>query len=591
MAPPRSEACVHELIEQRALVTPAATAVFSRDERVTFMELNRRANRLAHRLVARGVGPEVPVGIDCKPSPRAVVAALAVLKAGGAYVALSRDDPPARRDRLLERGGIRHVVCDGPLPSSTASVDCLMVDDAGDDRGAAELGNLTRRVGPDNAAFVRFTSGSTGEPKAVVNTHRGLAGRLLHGPLPDIIPSDRCAVRGSYGSRLFYPLALGAPIVLLDRDEARDPAQLARAIACHQVTSVYLVPTLLRRLLQLPEHLLDDLQCLRAVAVGGDVLGPAVIARFFEALPQTSLIGLYGSTEIGTTAAVRRFDPSHSAGWRELGDPVAHTAMYILDQRLSPAPEGVVGEICVASPYLARGYLGDTELTARRFIRDASFVNGGRVYRTGDLGRSRNGRIEFLGRADDQVKLRGFRVELGDVEAALLTHSSVVGAAAATISIDGEDELVGYVVCAGPDRPAPSDLRDHARRALPTFMVPRFFVLVDELPVTAAGKIDRKALPPVDLLCTADCDSRRENRAATLEQRVASIWCRLFKIECVLADDSFMALGGDSLMAMRMIAALQEELGIDVPIAAIFESTPATLSALLASPAHAAPVV
>lgn len=561
--------CIHVLFERRVRAAlPHQVAVTDRRRQLTYHELNAAANTIADALRAAGVGPETVVGICVPPSADAVAAVLAILKAGGAYLSLPVSQPVARLHGIAVAAGVRHVVATeatAPLfarePFRTVRVDACPAADADD----AEL-----PLHLDNAALVRYTSGSTGRPKGVVNTHRSIVGRLLAGPLPDITAGDVCAVSTSlgFGSRLFYPLALGARVVVLHDDEMRDAARLVRTLAAEQVSSIYLVPSLLRQVLDCGSRALSAL-ALRAVAAGGEALTPDIIDRFRERLPHATLLQLYGSSELGTTATLR--EVVASADWRRLGDCVVGTTVHVLGDDLSPLPANTIGEICVSSPHLARGYLRQPGLTAERFVPDPfASTPGGRLYRTGDLARRGPvGEVGYHGRADDQVKIRGHRVELAEVEVALLGHPDVREAAVTTFTLHEQVQLAAYVVA---ERTAPGvgALRNYLAPRLPWFMLPARLAFVDEIPRTPSGKVDRRALPPVALTRTHLRTAYAAPRDAA-EANMCEIWGRLLEAEDVGVEDNFFELGGDSLIAMRIAAQLGDT-GADVSATDILEA-------------------
>jgi amino acid adenylation domain-containing protein len=581
-----AEHCAHVLFEHQAERTPDALAAVYDGQALTYGELNRRVNQLAHHLRRNGVGPEVPVGVLMEPSLEIIIAVMGILKAGGAYVALDPHHPEFRLHEMIQAARPACIVTIASLQGRAAGVDVKFVCM---DQGAAQIAaesqaNPQSGVTLDHMAFVRFTSGSTGTPKGVVNIHRSVTSRLASTPLPDILANDVCALntRFGLGSRLFFPLALGASLVVLNEAEVKDARRLVESLERNRVTSILLVPSHLRQVLDLDPNLTNRLRGLRAVTAAGEPVTEGLIARFRDALPQAHLINIYGSNEIGGTAALRTMTEGPIVP-RSIGWPVVHTRIYLLDAGMNPVPAGVIGEIHVASGHLARGYLHRPDLTAMRFIPDPfSGLPGGRMYRTGDLGRLLpNGEIEFLGRADRQVKVRGSRVELEEVEARLLDHPLIHQAAVTAHVVDSDHRLVAYVVGKAGVRPRVSQLRSYARQYMPDFMVPAAFVVLDRMPLTRNGKVDLQALPALDR-SRPEMDNDYEEPRNPVEVAIAEIWSSLLGVERVGVHDNFLELGGDSLLAARAVSRIRERLGVEVPLDVMLDATIGGISAIAA---------
>jgi amino acid adenylation domain-containing protein len=570
------EGCIHELFERQAGRTPDRVALISGDERVTFAELNLRANQIARCLVDRGVGRETLVGLCVSRSVEAIVALIGILKAGGAHVYLDPGYPSRRLREMAQDSGLKLVVTTVALRKSVFSdtTGFGFLDPASAEVSRQSAANMASCVDLDDAAYVIYTSGSTGKPKGAVQIHRSMTSRLISAPLPDIQPTDVCCLNSSLAfgisaSRLFFPLVLGASVVVIEDDAVKDVRRFVKALESNRVTSVFMVPALLRQVLHIQEAAGCRLQSLRAVTVSGGALTPDLVDRFRGKLPQAQLINIYGSTEIGTTATLGLIDSSTPSERVSIGRPVANTKVYILDANSNPVPDGVAGEICVAARHLAREYLNEPDLTAERFVTDP-FGRGTseRICKTGDLGRYLpNGEIEFLGRADHQVKIRGYRIELGEIEAILLSHHAVTDAVVAVQGSEEEKRLVAYVV--GSDS-APLNavkIRKFLGDRLPAYMIPSTFVTLPELPRTDAGKIDRRALPKPPQ------ETKDHLPETQVERTLAGLWSELLKVDEVSVHDNFIELGGDSLAATQLVASIHGRFGANIPARLVFDAT------------------
>ncbi|AVT35245.1 amino acid adenylation domain-containing protein [Plantactinospora sp. BB1] len=571
--PPSTVTAVHQRIAALAAAEPDRIAVVGAELRLRYRELDRRANALAHRLRERGVGPDVPVGVCLERSVDLVLTLLAVHRAGGAYLPLDPDLPRQRLDYLLDDAGAATVVArpDHPL-AATAAALVLPYGWAATapEADAPPAGEVTG----DHLGYVIYTSGTTGQPKGVASTHRGMVNRLewMAAEYP-LTGADRILQKtpASFDVSVwefFWPLMAGAGIVVARPGGHRDPGYLAELIVDERVTVVHFVPSMLRAFLDHP----DAARCtgLRHVVCSGEALAPDLVARFYEVLPGSRLHNLYGPTEASIDVTAWACRPEDSAGTVPIGRPIANTRTYVLDPWLNPVPVGVPGELYLAGIGLARGYLNRPALTAERFVPDPFGTEpGGRLYRTGDRARYRpDGAIEYLDRMDRQVKIRGLRVEPGEIEAALHTHPSIARAAVvARTEPAAPARLVGYVVAAGLP-PSVADLRGHLLDRLPEHMVPATFVFLESLPLTRSGKVDRAALPEPD-------DTRPEigefvAPAGPVEEALARIWSDLLRLDRVGAGDSFFALGGDSIRSIQMLSRAREEAGLDLSLRQVF---------------------
>ncbi|MFL5540477.1 MAG: amino acid adenylation domain-containing protein, partial [Longimicrobiaceae bacterium] len=571
------EACVHELFEAQVGRTPGAAAVVFEGETLSYAELNARANRLAHHLRALGVGPDARVGICVERSVEMVVGLLAILKAGGAYVPLDAGYPADRLRAMVEDGVPAVLLTHPPLAATAAALaagpELPVVDVAG---GAAWAhlpetnpgrGGLT----PRSLGYVLFTSGSTGRPKGVMLEHGSLVNRLRwmqdrYGMTPDeaLLQKTPFSFDVSF-CEFFWPLMVGARLVVARPGGHREPAYLADLIRREGITHAHFVPSMLQLFLEHP----DAAKCtgLLRVPVSGEAVSAALVRHFHERLPGVELTNQYGPTESGE---VTEWKCAADFARVSIGRAIHNSTVCVLDRAGEPAPVGVAGELFIGGIAVARGYLGRPALTAERFVPDSFGAPGARAYRTGDLCRWRpDGNLEFLGRTDFQVKVRGFRVELGEIEARLAAYPAV--REAVVLALDdaaGGKRLAAYYTA---DAPVPVEaLRAHLAGALPEYMIPAALVWMPEFPVTPNGKLDRRALPAPE--ADAFAASRGyEPPLGEMEEALAAIWSELLGVERVGRRDDFFALGGHSLLAVRVISRVRQLLGVEVGIADLFE--------------------
>ncbi|MFD5797635.1 amino acid adenylation domain-containing protein [Streptomyces diastatochromogenes] len=568
------------LFEARVARTPDAVAVLFEGEELSYAELDARANRLARLLVSRGVGAGSVVGVCLERGVELVVALLAVVKAGAAYLPLDPEYPAERIGFSLEAAGASVVVTTaglaGVLPAGVSRV--LVEDPVLADLDGGALGVVVR---PQDAAYVIFTSGSTGRPKGVVVAHEGIVNRLVWMQQRfGLSAADRVVQKTPFGFdvsvwEFFWPLLEGAGLVVARPGGHRDPEYLASLIAEQGVTTAHFVPSMLEAFLAEPATAGCG-EVLRRVVCSGEALPLHTQQRFFEVFGGVELHNLYGPTEASVDVTAWQCDGEQTAGVVPIGAPVANTRVYVLDAALSPVPVGAAGELYLAGVQLARGYAGRPALTGERFVANP-FESGARMYRTGDITRWRaDGRLEYLGRADEQVKIRGFRIEPGEVQAVIAGHPRVAQAAViAREDVPGELRLVGYVV---PDGGSVAELsesvREFAAQRLPEYMVPSAVVVLDELPLSVNGKLDRKALP-----APAYTTGTGRGPANAREEIVCAAFADILGLERVGVDDNFFRLGGHSLMGIRLVEQLRER-GVAVSVRTLFQSpTPAGLAA------------
>ncbi|HET7460190.1 MAG TPA: amino acid adenylation domain-containing protein, partial [Longimicrobium sp.] len=574
--PSADGACVHELFERRAEETPGATALVFEGGEVGYAELNARANRLAHRLRALGVGPDARVAVCAERTPEMVAGLLAVLKAGGAYVPVDPAYPDERLRWLLEDSAPVAVLAHASLAARFAGAGVPVVElDAGSP--AWEAGPETNpgrgALLPEHLAYVIYTSGSTGRPKGVMVPHRAVqrqAAAVQAGF--GLRPDDRVLQFASIAfdaavEEIFGALGTGAALVLRTEAWIEGAHAFWGRCAEFRVTVADLPTRFWQLLLDEPSAAIPP--CVRLLAIGGEAVEPAALEAWFRrGGHRPPLLNTYGPTETTVNATLGRVagDP---ATWRSIGRPVANTRVYLLDAGGEPVPVGVAGELYVGGGQVARGYLDRPGLTAGRFVPDPfSRQPGARLYRTGDLGRwLPEGSIEFLGRTDFQVKIRGFRIELGEIEARLAEHPAVRDAVVlAREDAPGDRRLVAYCV-ADPGLDVES-LRAHLAGRLPPYMAPAAFVRLDAFPVTAGGKVDRRALPAPE----GDALDTRGYQAPVgeTEQARAEIWAEGLGVERVGRRDNFFELGGHSLVAVRVISRVRQRLAVEVALRDLF---------------------
>ncbi|MDI2146116.1 amino acid adenylation domain-containing protein, partial [Pseudomonas sp. ITA] len=563
---------VHGLFEAQVERSPQAVALQADAQSLTYVELNTRANRLAHRLRELGVGPDTPVAICVERGPELVIGLLGILKAGGAYVPLDPAYPAERLNYMLKDSAPMALLAHGATRALFEAGSVPLLDfDQDHWQDYPDQNPQVPGLNVSNLAYVIYTSGSTGTPKGVMVEHRGL-GNLLHWSSQVCPPvADGALLQKTPYSfdasvwELFWPLTSGLRLVLARPDAHFEPAYLTQVVREQRISVIQFVPALLQQFLDVE----DVSQCtsLTDVFCGGGELTPALARKVRERLPQVRLHNVYGPTETTVDSTVWTLEPSMRLpeALLPIGRPVSNTRLYILDEQLQPLPLGVAGELYIGGVQVARGYLNLASLTAERFLDDPfSDQPNARLYRTGDLCRYRaDGNLEYLGRNDDQVKIRGLRIELGEIQARLMQLDTVLTAEVLVREdLAGDPRLVAYYSGKPLDIGV---LRNHLLEQLPDYMVPTAFVHLDAMPLGPNGKLDRKAFPAPD-----QCGQllrRYEAPVGDVECRIAEIWQTLLNVEQVGRHDNFFELGGHSLLAVKLVERMrQQELSCDVRV-------------------------
>ncbi|MCP4277204.1 MAG: amino acid adenylation domain-containing protein [Gammaproteobacteria bacterium] len=571
-----ADSTIHAVFEAQAERHPDSIALGCGDEQLSYAELNARANQLAYYLIAHGVVPESPVAICMDRGINAVVAILATLKAGGAYMPLDPAYPADRLQFMLEDSG-------APILLSMSSIKLdLDINHASCERidiDVAELGevpdsNLVSKIHGRSLAYIIYTSGSTGQPKGTLIEHRSVLRLVLNTNYNDFSTQPSIAMLApiSFDAstyELWGSLLNGGQCIIFP-ERIPDIDSLGSFLATHQVDSMWLTSTFFNTVIDMAPEILRHVP---QILTGGEALSLAHIDKATLHLPDTQLINGYGPTESTTFTCTFGIPKKLPADWPSvpIGRPIANTTVFILDGQLQPVPVGVVGELHIGGDGLSRGYLNQPDLTNERFIADP-FSNevGARLYKTGDLVRHLpDGNIEFVGRKDSQIKLRGFRIELGEIEACLREHVTVSNTAVVLHeSVDGDKRLIGYVVAEETAKLAVQELEKFVGEHLPKYMIPSLFVEVEKIPLTVNGKVDEKALPAPEWQPQEGYESPRN----TIEEALCNLWADTLGLKQVGIHDDFFALGGHSLLIMKLIRQIELATGKQITIADIFEN-------------------
>ena len=578
------EMCLHQLFEQQVECRPEAVALVSEDEHLTYGELNRRADQLAHYLQSLGVGPDVLVGLCLPRSPGLIVSVLGILKAGGAYVPLDPGYPPERLTFMLADARVSVLLTQQELveqfPEHQLRLVCI--DSDREAIATADVARGFRKVCAENLAYVIYTSGSTGQPKGVMVSHRAIGNRLFWGRLAcQLTERDHLLQVASFSFdialwEILGPLQSGARLVLAKTGGYEDPAYLTSLLLREQITVAHFVPTLLSLLVETADF--ARCQSLRWILYGGEASSSELPRNVLRRL-DTRLQHFYGPTEASINATCWLCQGEQDTGSVSIGQPISNTQIYLLDKEFRPVPVGVAGEIYIGGEGLAYGYSGRADITAERFVPNLwSQRPGARLYRTGDLARYlSNGDLVYIGRSDEQVKLRGYRIEPGEIEANLKMLPAVRDAVVLLQEErSGEKRLVGYVVLHPTQVCSIGELRRSLQERLPRYMVPASFILLDELPLTPNGKIDRRVL---STLAGTGSESFVAPRTS-VEARLASIWATILKREFVSIQDNFFELGGDSILSIQIVTQARQA-GLHITPKQMFEyQTVAELAAV-----------
>ncbi len=573
----------HDSVTRQAMVRPQSPAIYGTQTSVTFQQLDHRSNRLAHYLQELGVGLEAPVGLYFERSPDFVIAALAVLKSGGAYVPLDPAYPPDRIAAILADSGARvllsHKWMAAGLRAGAWSTIDVDIDARRIERCPADA--LEVEVSGAHLAYIIYTSGSTGRPKGVEVTHANLAHLIAwHRDAFSITPSDRASQVAGLAFdaavwEVWCHLAAGASLHLIDETSRRSPEELRDWLVQHQITVAF-APTVMA------EHLITldwpKETALRILLTGADTLH-----RYPRAGLPFTLVNNYGPTECTVLVTSGTVGPASQNALPSIGRPIDDMIVQIVDSALCPVPAGESGEICVAGPQVARGYRNLPELTAEKFILRES-VSGGRLYRTGDLGRFLpNGDIAFLGRIDNQLKIRGFRVEPDEIVAHLDDHPGIATSAVIARNDMGPDRaLVAYLVLVPGFSPTSAQLREFLTSRVPDYMIPSAFVRLDSLPISPSGKCDRDALPAPT---AANSIGNEETGAPVLsatEEKMTQLISSLMDSRPIGRDHNFFFIGGHSMLAAQLVARIRESFGLHLTLRQLFEApTAASLAKLV----------
>ncbi|CAH1200787.1 Tyrocidine synthase 3 [Paenibacillus plantiphilus] len=596
-----SDRTIHSLFEEQVWKTPDHVAVVHEEDRLTYAELNARANRLAHTLREQGVGPNEIVGLMMERSVEMIVGILGILKAGGAYLPIDPDYPAERISFMLENSGTKWLVIDRAISEQPVFAGTLIRLDeaelAGRDGSNSELPGSNPELagrdslnpewvnGPSDLAYVIYTSGTTGTPKGTLIEHRNVVRLLLNDRQPFAFgEGDVWTLFHSYCFdfsvwEMYGALLHGGRLIVVPKETVRDPAAFAKLLVETGTTVLNQTPAAFYALAEREAENGKEL-ALRYVIFGGEALKPVMLKGFHERYPETKLVNMYGITETTVHVTYKEITADEiERNASSIGKPIPTLTAYILDGERRLVPIGVTGELYVGGEGVCRGYLNRPELTAERFVENP-YVPGERLYKTGDWARwLQNGEMEYYGRMDEQVKIRGYRIELGEIEAAILQEPSVREAAVmAKEDRDGSLYLCAYIVAAtdkegeaaaaGKEAEATAEVKASLQQKLPAYMVPSYFVSLEKLPLTVNGKLDRKALPePVQ----GSTGVPYEAPSTAMEAELAKLWEDILGVERIGAADNFFDRGGHSLKAMKLISRIQKELFVQLPIKTIFK--------------------
>jgi amino acid adenylation domain-containing protein len=564
--------CIHELFEQQVLKTPNNIAVVFEGEQLTYSQLNEEANQLAHYLKEKIITSNVTIGICIERSLEMIIGILAIIKAGCIYVPLDPEYPQERLNFMIEDSNIAALLTQNHLKPKLSNYQGLIIT-LDEDKylwSEANKENLSPQLELNDNLYIIYTSGTTGKPKGVIVTHRGACNHLhwRHNYFP-LTTSDKVLQKASLNFddsfwEIFEPLTIGAQLILAPPYQHAEIQYLINTIIKNKVTTLCLVPSLLQVFLENPHA--SKCTTLKRVTTGGERLSVKVQEKFFQVL-NADLYNGYGATETTIAVCYWKCQPNQAYSTVPIGKPINNTQVYILNSHLQPLPVGITGELYIAGDGLARGYLNRPDLTAQKFINNP--FGDGQLYKTGDLARYLpDGNIEFIGRIDEQIKIRGFRVELGEIENNLLEHSNIKETVVVALENEqGEKYLVAYLIT--NESLKITEIRDYLTQKLPNYMLPSAFVFLDEFPLTPNGKIDKKALPKPDF------ENNRENEfiapSNDIEIKLAQIWQEVLKVEKIGINDNFFSLGGHSLLATQIVSRIRTNFSLELPLIYLFE--------------------
>jgi amino acid adenylation domain-containing protein len=575
----QDQQCVHQLFERQAAKTPDEVVMTCEDRTLTYDELNRGANQLGHYLQRQGIGPEEIVGVVMERSLEAVIVLYGILKTGGAYVAIDPHYPESRIMDIIMQTGISLIIARKEHASmmDAAGIEVIDYDAAPSLLQKESVCNILSGVTLDNLAYVTFTSGTGGKPKGIMGTHRSIVNGFAHAYFERDREGETCCLMAplSFAASVFtmlLPPCWQIPVVVIPEGLEREPWYVAQAIAKHRVTSMVMVPSLFRQLIGLGVEGGRCLQSVRTLALSGSAVTTDLIAAFRNILPNAKMTVSYSSSEAGGVVTAEMMPAQSLSEKVAIGRVVPNTRLYILDDDMNPVEPDDAGEVYIASPHLSRGYAGRPALTAEFFLPNPfTQIPGERFFRTGDRARFHpDGRVELLGRCDNLVKIRGFRVELEEIGSAISMCPDVKEATVVTRMFGQEQRLVAYLVTGGGTDMNVTRIRRHLSLRLPEYMIPSTFVFLDRFPLNSHGKLDYRALPepdgqrpPLDFPC--------EHPVGPIETALCNIWKNLLGLDQIGIHDDFLDLGGDSIIAAQAVMRIKELYRVEIPIPLFFE--------------------
>ncbi|RAL24620.1 non-ribosomal peptide synthetase [Thermoflavimicrobium daqui] len=572
--------CLHQLFERQAQQTPDLEAVVIGNELITYQELNKRANQIAHFLVEMGVKPNTPVGLFMERSIDMVVVLVGVLKSGGAYLPIDPEVPKERVHQILQEAKSPLCICNNDLQELRHSelTSFVILEEVKDIISLLPEHNLDVNVTPDDMVSVYYTSGTTGTPKCVANIHRGYVNKMLamqrayQLKIGETLLQKASIAFDDSSVEIFWPLISGGRVALMEPGLHRDPRAIVEALIHYKVTYMYVVSSMLSRILEeIREDERDSFIGLKGVFAGADPLTSDIVDRFFKKLPG-KLYNTWGSTEVSIDATIHTctLDDLHEDGVICIGKPFDNVYVYILDEKMHPVPVGEVGDLYVAGVGVSRGYLNQSKRNAKVFLQNP--FQEGTMYKTGDKGYYRpDGSIMFLGRVDNQVKIRGIRIELEEIEKVLRKEQKVKEAIVLLREeIPGIKRLVAYVVLHGGEELTISQLKAGMKNYLPQYMMPHFIIFLDKMPLNQNNKINKKALPAPSAI-RPNVESEYVAPSSELEEWLTGIFAEVLHIEKVGIKDDFFELGGDSISATQVMTRIRAFLDQDAPLKLLFE--------------------